>query len=415
MVKIIDGGINAAKGYTVASTRAGIKESSEKEDMALIVSEMPCVCAGTFTRNLVKAAPVMWDMKLALDRGMAQAAVINTGIANAVTGDKGMESCSETAEEASKALIAAGYDISPEMILCMSTGVIGPQLPMDKIKSGINMMPGKLSGERDAAKNAAIAIMTTDTKPKEIAVSFSIGKKECRIGAMCKGSGMIHPNMGTMLGFMMSDIMIEHELLQRTLREVIDTTFNMVSVDGDTSTNDTVVFLANGMSGAPMVLEENKEDYEEFREALHTVAEFLAKSIAKDGEGATRLFTAHVYGAPDDETARVLAKSIITSNLTKAAIFGKDANWGRIFCAMGYSGAAFDPGKTDIYLLSKAGMIKLVENGLATDFSEEEALRILQPDEITAECDIKAGECEATAWGCDLTYDYVSINADYRS
>ncbi len=409
MVKTIDGGVNAAKGYTCASIRAGIKESSTKEDMALLMSEVPATVAGTFTRNLVKAAPVQWDSDIVYRVKQGRAVVINTGIANAVTGAPGLESCKKTAEKLSNLT-----GIPAEQIFTASTGVIGPQLPMDKILSGTEAMLPKLSDTREAAHAAAIAIMTTDTKPKEIAVEFSLGGKTCRMGAMCKGSGMIHPNMGTMLGFILTDAAVEYELMLKTLREVVEETFNMVSVDGDTSTNDTVLLMANGLAGNELLAEEGA-DLNEFKEALHTVAEFLATHIAADGEGATRLFTAHVVGAPDVETAKVLAKSVITSNLTKAAIFGRDANWGRIFCAMGYSGANFDPNKTDIRISSAAGEIKLVENGLATDFSEEKALEILSPDAITATCDIKSGSCEATAWGCDLTYDYVTINADYRS
>ena len=255
--------------------------------------------------------------------------------------------------------------------------------------------------------------MTTDTMPKEIAVEFEAGGKTCHIGAICKGSGMIHPNMGTMLGFMLSDVAIDQKLLQKLLRDVVELTFNMVSVDGDTSTNDTVVFLANGAAGNDIIMEDS--DYDEFLEALTTVSTFLAKNIAKDGEGATRLFTAKVVGAPDYETAKTLAKSIITSNLSKAAIYGRDANCGRIFCAMGYSGADFDPDKVDITMMSEAGSIKLIEQGTLPAFSEEEALKVLTPDEITALCDLHAGTFEAEAWGCDLTHEYVTINADYRS
>ncbi len=409
MVKIIDGGVNTAKGYTCASCRAGIKASSEKEDMALIVSEVPATVAGTFTRNLVKAAPVRWDMDIVYRVKEARAVIVNTGIANAVTGAPGLESCRKTAEK-----VSSLTGIPVEQVFTASTGVIGPQLPMDKILDGAEQLSKRLSDSREAAHAAAIAIMTTDTKPKEIAVEFTLGGKVCRMGAMCKGSGMIHPNMGTMLGFIMTDAAVEYELMLKTLREVVEDTFNMVSVDGDTSTNDTVLLMANGLAGNAPVNGKG-EDLAEFKLALRTVAEYLATHIAADGEGASRLFTAHVKGAPDRETARILAKSVITSNLTKAAIFGRDANWGRIFCAMGYSGADFDPEKTDIYIESPAGKIKLVENGLATDFSEEEALEILTPDSITAICDLKSGEAEAVAWGCDLTYDYVTINADYRS
>ena len=301
-----------------------------------------------------------------------------------------------------------------DTVLTASTGVIGPQIPVDKICGGVDELVSKLTDSVEEAHEAAKAIMTTDTQPKEIAVTFEAGGKTCTIGAMCKGSGMIHPNMGTMLGFIMSDVAIEHDIALKTIREVIDDTFNMVSVDGDTSTNDTVMLLANGLAGNEMITSEG-EDLKEFKDALFTVAEFLAKNIAKDGEGATRLFTCHVTGAKDNETARILAKSVITSNLTKAAVFGMDANCGRLFCAMGYSGAEFDPDHTDIILSSKNGSIKLIADGMLPEFSEEEALSVLQPDEIVAECILHEGDGEATAWGCDLTYDYVKINADYRS
>ncbi len=409
MAKIIDGGVNAAKGYRVASVRAGLKAGSQKKDMALIKSDVPAVVAGTFTRNLVKAAPVKWDSNIVYNVKQAQAVIVNTAVANAATGEEGLANCRREAEKVGELL-----GIPSEYVLVGSTGVIGPQLPMDTILKGAEMMAPLLSDERDEAHEAAVAIMTTDTRPKEIAVEFEVDGKVCTMGAMCKGSGMIHPNMGTMLGYIMTDVSIDYDIAIRTLREVVDVTFNMVSVDGDTSTNDTVLLMANGLAGNEKITGDG-EALDAFREALHTVAEFLAKNIAKDGEGASRLFTVNVVGAPDYDTAAVLAKAVITSNLTKAAIFGKDANCGRLFCAMGYSGADFDPDKTDITVTSSNGSMKFVENGLFLDFSEEEALNILEPDEITAICDIHSGNAEATAWGCDLTYDYVKINADYRS
>lgn len=409
-MKIIDGGITAAKGYKCASMRVDIKPSGSNRDLMLLVSEVPATCVGTFTRNKVKAAPVKWDMKLVNETKKAQAVVVNTGIANAATGEQGLESCKLTADAVKEAM-----GIAPEYVVCGSTGVIGPQLPIEKIVNGVKELSGKLSDAPEEAENAAKAIMTTDTHKKDIAVEFEISGKTCRIGAMCKGSGMIHPNMGTMLGYLMSDVNIDYDLALSALRAVIDKTFNMVSVDGDTSTNDTVIFMANGLASNNVIDKENTDDYKTFYEALYTVCEFLAKNIAEDGEGATRLFTAHVTGAPDYETARIIAKSVITSNLTKAAIFGKDANCGRIFCAMGYSGAEFDPDKVDITMVSEAGSIKLIDKGTLPEFSEEEALRILEPKEITAECELHMGDAEAVAWGCDLTYDYVKINADYRS
>lgn len=408
-VKVISGGVTAAKGYKCASTRVGIKPNGTNRDLTLIVSEVPAVCVGTFTRNIVKAAPVKWDMDIAYNVKKAQAVIVNTGIANAATGEQGLLSCKTEAEK-----VGAALGIPANTVLTASTGVIGPQIPVDKICGGVDELVSKLADSVEEAHEAAKAIMTTDTQPKEIAVTFEAGGKTCTIGAMCKGSGMIHPNMGTMLGFIMSDIAIEHDIALKTIREVIDDTFNMVSVDGDTSTNDTVMLLANGLAGNEMITSEG-ENLKEFKDALFTVAEFLAKNIAKDGEGATRLFTCHVTGAKDNETARILAKSVITSNLTKAAVFGMDANCGRLFCAMGYSGAEFDPDHTDIILSSKNGSIKLIADGMLPEFSEEEALSVLQPDEIVAECILHEGDGEATAWGCDLTYDYVKINADYRS
>ena len=424
MVKKIEGGILAAKGYSVASMRVGIKPTGDNRDLTLIKSDVSADVVGTFTRNRVKAAPVRWDMEV-VGRGKADAIVINTGIANAATGQEGYENCRREAEA-----VAAALNVYVDQVLTASTGVIGPQIPVEKIISGINELSDKMTGMPYKRKDleegwaeglkanavveafeAAKAIMTTDTVPKEIAVEFEVGGKTCHIGAMCKGSGMIHPNMGTMLGFILSDIAIDRAYADRILKDIVEKTFNMVSVDGDTSTNDTVVWLSNGLAGNDVVTEDDPEVYE----ALYTVCEYLAKNIAADGEGATRLFTAKVVGAPDYETARLLAKSIITSNLSKAAIYGRDANCGRILCAMGYSGADFDPEKTDITMMSSEGSIKLIDQGTLPEFSEEEALRILTPDEITALCDIHAGEFEATAWGCDLTHEYVTINADYRS
>ena len=435
-IKKTEGGILAAKGYQVASMCIGIKEGNPKRDLTLIKSEVPAVVAGTFTRNIVKAAPVKWDMEV-VGRGLASAVVVNTGIANAATGQEGYENCKKEAEVAAEAL-----GIKSDEVLIGSTGVIGPQLPMDKIENGIRALSKNLTGAEDgwetagaAAHEAAKAIMTTDTMPKEIAVSFELFGSVVTIGAMCKGSGMIHPNMGTMLGYLLSDLAIDRDLAQRLLRAVVERTFNMVSVDGDTSTNDTVLWLNNGLSGVTAVTAEElgirledidesgdtdisrlgNESYAVLYDALYTVCLYLAKNIAKDGEGATRLFTAKVVGAPDYVTAKTLAKSIITSNLTKAAVYGRDANCGRIFCAMGYSGAAFDPDLVDITMESRAGSIKMIEQGKLPVFSEEEALAVLTPDEITAICDLHAGSFTAEAWGCDLTHEYVTINADYRS
>lgn len=407
-MKIIDGGVTAAKGFLAAGLAAGIKKGNKK-DMAMIYSSTPCMAAGTFTTNLVKAAPVKWDQEIVYHQPSAQAVVINSGVANACTGSEGMECCQMTAQEAAKVL-----NIEPTQVLVASTGVIGQQLPMDQIREGVRNLAPLLSGAREASALAAQAIMTTDTVPKEVAVTVELGGRTVTIGGMCKGSGMIHPNMCTMLSFVTTDAAISREMLQKALSDVVKDTYNMVSVDGDTSTNDTVLLLANGMAENPEITEDCKE-YETFKEALLYVNTCLAKKIAGDGEGATALFEVKVVGAENKEQAVTLAKSVITSNLTKAAIFGHDANWGRILCAMGYSGAQFDPDRVDLYFESAAGKLQIIENGVAVDYSEEEATRILSEKEVTAVADLKAGDAKATAWGCDLTYDYVKINADYRS
>lgn len=407
-MQMIDGGITAPKGFMAASHDAGIKKK-EKKDMAMIYSAAPCHTAGTFTQNLVKAAPVKWDMQLIGSNEPGHAVIVNSGVANACTGQLGYTYCEDMAKETAKKL-----QIKPESVYVASTGVIGKQLPMDKILAGIDVLSTRLESGDEAAHNAARAIMTTDTHPKEAAVRFSIGGKEVTIGGMCKGSGMIHPNMCTMLSFLTTDLNITTELLREALLESVQDTYNMVSVDGDTSTNDSVIMLANGLAQNSVIMEKN-EDYQTFLTALQLINENLAKKIAGDGEGATALFEVKVINASNKAQAKGLAMSIVSSSLTKAAIFGHDANWGRILCAMGYSGADFDPDLTDIYFESAAGRMKLVENGMATDYSEEEATKILSEPEVTVIADIKAGNVTAAAWGCDLTYDYVKINADYRS
>lgn len=407
-MKKIDGGVTAPKGFSAMGVHAGIKKGNKK-DMALIYSSVPCVAAGTFTTNQVKAAPVKWDQKMIYENEFSQAVICNSGVANACTGEVGMKYCGDMANAAAEAL-----EISKESVLVTSTGVIGAQLPMDKIVNGIGMLAPTLDESLEGGHMAAEAIMTTDTVPKEIAYEFEIDGKTVKIGGMCKGSGMIHPNMCTMLGFIMTDVSISKDLLYEALSMDIKDTFNMISVDGDTSTNDTVLLMANGMAGNEMITEKN-EDYNKFVEALHAVNVFLSRKIAGDGEGATALFEVKIVNAQSKEQAVTLAKSIVTSSLTKAAIYGHDANWGRILCAMGYSTAKFNPDIVDIYFESKAGKLKIVENGMATDYSEEEATKILSENEVTAIADVKMGEFEATAWGCDLTHEYVSINADYRS
>ena len=407
-MKKINGGVTAAKGFQAASTAAGIKYKDRK-DMAMIYSEKPCKAAGTFTTNVVKAAPVLWDKAVVTDSAYAQAVVINAGIANACTGKEGFGYCSETAKAAAECL-----GVPEDSVLVASTGVIGMQLPIDRIAAGVKTMAPLLDGSLESGTAASKAIMTTDTVNKEVAMEFEVGGTTVTIGGMCKGSGMIHPNMCTMLSFVTTDLAISKELLTEALKEDIKDTYNMISVDGDTSTNDTVLLLANGMAGNPEITEKNA-DYEEFCKALRIINETLAKKMAGDGEGCTALFEVKIVGAESKEQAVTLAKSVITSNLTKAAIFGHDANWGRILCAMGYSGAQFDPEKVDLYFESAAGKLQIIENGVALPYSEAEATKILSEPEVTATADIKMGNASATAWGCDLTFDYVKINADYRS
>lgn len=407
-MKIFEGSVTSAKGFKAASCAAGIKYK-ERTDMAMIYSEVPCVTAGTFTKNIVKAAPVKWDHKVVYSGVLSSAVVINAGIANACTGAEGMANCEATAKAAAEIL-----NVNADGVLVASTGVIGMQLPIDRIIAGTKMLSEQLSDSAQAGLLAAKAIMTTDTVPKHIAVTVDIGGVPVTVGGMCKGSGMIHPNMCTMLGFITTDAAISRELLQEALSADVEDTYNMVSVDGDTSTNDTVVVLANGMAGNP-VIDKKDENYEAFKAALHQVNTYLSRKIAGDGEGATALFEVKIIGAESKAQAVTLAKSVVTSSLTKAAIFGHDANWGRILCAMGYSGAQFDPEKVDLYFESAAGKLKIIENGVATDYSEEAATKILSENEVTAIADIKMGDASATAWGCDLTFDYVKINADYRS
>lgn len=408
MIKDIAGGVCAANGFEANGINAGIKNNTKK-DMALIYSEMPCAAAGTFTTNKVKAAPVVWDKKVVDESECVHAVVVNSGVANACTGDVGYGYCRDMADA-----VAGKFGIPADSVLVASTGVIGRQLPMDVICKGIDVLSLALGADTAHATLAAEAIMTTDTKSKQVAVKFDIDGAEVTIGGMCKGSGMIHPNMCTMLCFITTDCAISRELLQKALSDCIEDTFNMISVDGDTSTNDTVLLLANGAAGNKEITEED-ENYRKFAEALYYVCEELSKKIAGDGEGCTCLFEVKVENAVSKNDAKTLAKSIVMSSLTKAAIYGHDANWGRILCAMGYSGAEFDPDGVDIYFESSAGRLKIVENGMATDYSEETATKILSEEHVTAICDCKQGGYGATAYGCDLTHEYVSINADYRS
>ncbi len=407
-MEIIKGGVTAAKGYEAASTAAGIKYT-DRTDMAMIYSQAPCAAAGTFTTNVVKAAPVRWDQQVIAGGDSVQAVIVNSGIANACTGTEGFGYCKDTAKAAAEAL-----GISESGVLIGSTGVIGKQIPIDKLTAGIKELAEKKDNTIANGTEAAKAIMTTDTFEKELAVTIEAGGRTVTIGGMAKGSGMIHPNMCTMLAFITTDAVIAKETLQKALSQDIKDTYNMISVDGDTSTNDTVILLANGLAENEEIVE-GTEDYQKFKEALHTVNEYLAKKIAGDGEGATALFEVQAVGCESVEQARTLAKSIVCSNLTKTAIAGHDANWGRILCAMGYSGAQFDPERVDLFFESKAGKIQIIENGTAVDYSEEEATKILSEPEVTAIADVKMGDKEATAWGCDLTHGYIEINADYRS
>ncbi len=406
-MKLINGGVTAAQGFLASGVYAGIKK--KRKDMALVYSTVPAAQAGTFTTNVVKAAPVKWDIIITQESEYVQAVVLNSGVANACTGVEGDQNNEKMAQAVAEAL-----KITVNAVYTASTGVIGKQLPIDVIIEGAKLLAGELTEGSEAGTNAAQAIMTTDTYSKECAVSFVIDGKEVKLGGMAKGSGMIHPNMATMLGVVTTDLAISKELLQEALSADVKKSFNMISVDRDTSTNDSLLLLANGLAGNKAITEKN-ENYESFCKALNIVTTDLAKKMAADGEGATKLFEMQVIGAETEEEAVILSKSIITSSLVKTAIFGNDANWGRILCAMGYAGVNFDPDHVDLYIESPDGKLKLVENGMATDYSEEIATSILSGKEVKATADLKAGKASATAWGCDLSYDYVKINADYRS
>jgi glutamate N-acetyltransferase/amino-acid N-acetyltransferase len=407
-MKQINGGVTAAKGFKAASCEANIKYK-DRTDMAFVYSEEPCVCAGTFTSNVVKAACGQWDQKIVASGEPMQAVVINSGIANACTGKEGFDACEATAKAVEKCL-----GVKYTSVAVASTGVIGMQLPVDKLVKGVEVMSIGLDGSIDAGTAASKAIMTTDTVNKEVAVTFEIGGKEVTLGGMSKGSGMIHPNMCTMLAYVTTDAAISQPLLQEALSADVVDSFNMISVDGDTSTNDTLLLMANGLAGNAEITEKG-EAFDTFCEALHMVTTTLAKMMAGDGEGATALFEVQVVGADTKENARVLAKSVITSSLTKAAIFGHDANWGRILCALGYSGVQFDPENIELWFEGKNDKMLIFKDGVQADYSEEEATKILSEECVHVTADMKMGNEEATAWGCDLTYDYVKINADYRS
>lgn len=407
-MKVIDGGVTCPKGFSAASAEANIKYKDRK-DMALVYSEIPAVVSGVFTTNVVKAAPVKWDIDIIKNNEKAQAIVLNSGIANAFTGKIG-----EEVNEIMAKSIADNFDIPINYVLTASTGVIGIQIPKECIINGAKLLKESISNNIEAGTSAAKAIMTTDTVLKQCAVQVEIDGKVVTIGGMAKGSGMIHPNMATMLSVITSDISISKELLQELVSEDVKDTFNMISVDRDTSTNDTLIVFANGMAENKEITEKN-DNYEIFKKAYNFVTKTLAKTMASDGEGATKLLEVTVINANTKEEARILSKSVITSNLVKTAIFGNDANLGRILCALGYSGVIFNPDKIEIYMESKTGKIKVVENGLIIWQNEEEATKILSDKEVKVIVDIKQGQEEATAWGCDLTYDYVRINGDYRS
>jgi len=396
----IKGGVTAPLGFKASGVKARIKY--DRKDLAVIVSDIPASAAGVFTINRVKAAPVVLSAEHLAD-GRAQAVVVNSGCANACTGKPGMDAAKDMAYMTARCL-----GISPREVLVASTGVIGQEMPMDRIISGIERACKTASP--DGGHDAAEAIMTTDTIPKETAVQFSLGGKTVTIGGMAKGSGMIQPNMATMLAFLTSDADIGPALLKKGLKYAADRTFNMVTVDGDTSTNDSLIILTNGMAGNSRI-ENEDENYLIFRAALLEVCLALAKKIAADGEGATKLVEVRVVNAPTFEGARMVAMAVANSNLVKTAIFGEDANWGRIICAVGYSGVEIDPDRVDIFL----GDEKMAENGVGLNFSEEVAKKVLQRDHVAIIIDLHMGDAEATAWTCDFSYDYVKINADYRT
>lgn len=404
-MKFIDGGVTSAKGFKASGIHCGIRKNQTKKDLAMIVSENLCSAAAVYTQNKVYGAPITVTRNNIAD-GYAQAVIVNSGNANTCNSD-GVEKAEMMCDIAAKAL-----GVKPEDVIVASTGVIGMSLDVTPIANSAEKLASQLSetGGHDAAE----AIMTTDTKPKECAVTVEIGGKTVTLGACCKGSGMIHPNMATMLCFMTTDAAISPEMLQKALSSVVVDTFNMISVDGDTSTNDMVCILANGKAEND-VIDTEGEDYEIFKEALNTVSVKLSRKIAGDGEGAERLLECTVKNAPDVTTAKNIAKSIICSSLVKTAMFGSDANWGRILCAIGYTPGDFRIDTIDVVLSSCKGSVKVCENGFGIDFSEEKAKEILLEDEIILDIDMNQGNANATAWGCDLTYDYVKINGDYRT
>lgn len=404
-MKYVDGGVCAAKGFTAGGVHCGIRKNKDKKDLSLIYSEKKAAAAAVYTTNLVKGAPLTVTKEHIAD-GYAQAVICNSGNANTCNAN-GIEIANGISS-----LCADALGISENDIVVASTGVIGQPLEIEPFKNG---MPGLVASLNDnGSEDAALGIMTTDTKKKEVAVEFEIGGKTCRIGGIAKGSGMIHPNMATMLVFITSDAAISPSMLQKALSGDIANTFNMISIDGDTSTNDMVVVLANGLAGNAEINAEG-EDFSEFMKALNSVTVALCRKIAADGEGATKLLECSVSSAKSLETAKTVAKSVICSSLLKAAMFGADANWGRVLCAIGYSGVDVDVNKIDVSFKSRAGEIPVCKNGSGIDFSEETAKQILLEDEIEILVNLNDGGFSSTAWGCDLTYDYVKINGDYRT
>ena len=403
----VDGGVCAAKGFTANGLNCGLNPDKNKNDLGMVFSEVPCVAAGVYTQNKVKGAPVTVTKEhLKKSGNKAQAVIVNSKNANTCNAD-GIEKAEKISQLAADAL---GIDVN--LVINASTGVIGQIIPIEPFEEHMKELADGLSA--DGNDKAANAIMTTDTVPKQYAVKFMLGDSECTVGGMAKGSGMIHPNMATTLNFITSDVAISSELIQKALSEIVKVTYNCLSIDGDTSTNDMVSIMANGLAGNTPITTEN-DDYQTFKDALYEVLSNLTRMLAKDGEGASKLLECTCAGAPDLDTAIIVAKSVIRSPLLKCAMFGEDANWGRILCAIGYAEADFDIDKVELHLRSTAGSIKVCENGAGVDFSEEEAAKILHEDEIYIDIDLHQGDVSAKAWGCDLTYDYVKINGDYRS
>ena len=405
MIQTVSGGVCAAKGFMASGVHCGIRKNKDKRDLSLIMSQVPASAAAVYTTNLVKGAPLLVT-KRHLANGVAQAVICNSGNANTCNAD-GVQVAEQMAS-----LVAEAAGIKADDVIVASTGVIGQPLLISPIAAGIGPLVQQLGP--DGSANAAEGIMTTDTMRKELAVEFTVGGKTCRLGGIAKGSGMIHPNLATMLVFLTTDVAISPEMLRKALSCDVKSTFNMLSIDGDTSTNDMVAILANGMAGNDPITEDGT-DFDSFMQALNTVCVWLCRSIAGDGEGATKLLECKVTGAADEATAKTVAKSVVCSSLLKAAMFGADANWGRVLCAIGYSGADVDVEKIDVSFSSSAGSITVCKAGAGVAFSEEQAKKILLEHEVLIDVALNSGSAQATAWGCDLTYDYVKINGDYRT